>query len=395
MEYKLIKGNQSNYEVQLILSKEDVENFKQKILKDFQKEFEMPGFRKWHVPLDVVEKFVKPEYIKAWIYEYAINDGIKKIMKENPDLKFIWAIYDLQEKEENWKVILTFKIDVYPEVEVLNDNWKAVKVEKFDENVSEEEINKVLDQLKLQYAEYKDGDIVTENSIAKVKLQFKNKKWEVIEEGTAFVWPEDFKEFEILKSLLWVKKGQEVELKYSKKDLPPHFQIKDPKRRPATLVIVPLDIKERILPEWNEETIRKYFGDEIKTKEDLINKIKEEIKKVKWENYLVSSMENILNKVKESFKVEIPKTIIEEEIKTRIKSLTQRFGWEEWFKKYLETIGEDKTKQLYEDIKKAAKESLEKFFIFRKIAELLWVDKDIDWNKPLDAEKKIIEKLTK
>jgi trigger factor len=395
MEYKLIKGNQSNYEINLILTEEDQNKFKEKILKDFQKEFEMPGFRKWHVPLEVVEKFVKPEYIKAWIYEYAINDGIKQIMKENPNLKFIWSIYDLQEKEEDWKIILTFKIDVYPEVEVLNENWKAVKVEKFDDNVSEEEINKVLDQLKLQYAEYKDVDTISENSVAKVKLQFKNKKWEIVEEWTAFVWPEDFKEFKILEKLIWAKKNQEVEFKYSKKDLPPHLQTKDPKKRPAVLVIIPIDIKDRVLPEWNEENIKKYFGDELKTKEDLINKIKEEIKKVKKENYLISSVENILNKIKDSFKIQIPKTILDEEVKTRLQSLTKRFGWEEGFKKYLETIWEQKAKQLYEDIKKAAKESLEKFFVLKKLTELLWIDKDIDWNKPLDAEQKIVEKMTK
>jgi FKBP-type peptidyl-prolyl cis-trans isomerase (trigger factor) len=88
----------------------------------------------------------------------------------------------LNKKEENGKTVLVFKLDVYPEVEVLNENWKTVKVKKINDNVSEVELNDVLKQLQIQYAEYKDTDIITENSVTKVKLKFKNKKGEVIEE---------------------------------------------------------------------------------------------------------------------------------------------------------------------------------------------------------------------
>jgi hypothetical protein len=76
-----------------------------------------------------------------------------------------------------------------------------------------------------------------------------------------------------------------------------------------------------------------------------------------------------------------------------MKSLVNRFGWEEGFKKYIETIGEDKAKKLVEDIRHASQESLRKFFILRKLVEELGI-KDVDWNKPLDVEKKIYEKLT-
>ena len=394
MDYKLIRWNQSNYEIQLFLTEEDVKKFREKILKDFQKDLEIPWFRKWHVPLNIVERFVKPEYIEVGIYEYAINEWIKMVMEKNPNIKFIWDIYDLNKKEENGKTVLVFKLDVYPEVEVLNENWKTVKVKKINDNVSEVELNDVLKQLQIQYAEYKDTDIITENSVTKVKLKFKNKKGEVIEEWIAFIGPEDFEEFKILKDhLIGVKKNQEVEIKYSKKDLPPHLQIKDSKKRPAVLVLIPVDIKERVLPEWTDENVKKYFGEELKTKQELIEKIRDEIRKVKKEQQLVQNIEEVLNKVQESFKVEIPKTIIDEEIKARLKSLAERFGGEEGLQKYLENIWEENVKKLYEDISNASKDSLKKFFIFKKLTELLDVEKDIDWDKPLDAEQKLYDKL--
>ncbi|MEI7478420.1 MAG: hypothetical protein WCJ81_08365 [bacterium] len=55
-------------------------------------------------------------------------------------------------------------------------------------------------------------------------------------------------------------------------------------------------------------------------------------------------------------------------------------------------MGEAKTNELYDDIRKSAQESLEKFFILRKLVELLEIA-DVDWNKHLDAEKKLYDKL--
>jgi hypothetical protein len=79
-------------------------------------------------------------------------------------------------------------------------------------------------------------------------------------------------------------------------------------------------------------------------------------------------------------------------MKARIKQLGDRMGGEEWLKQYFTKIGEQKTNELYDDIKKSAQESLGKFFVMRKLVELLWIE-DVDWNTNLDAEKKLYAKL--
>jgi hypothetical protein len=45
------------------------------------------------------------------------------------------------------------------------------------------------------------------------------------------------------------------------------------------------------------------------------------------------------------------------------------------------------------EIEDSAKVSLGKYFMFQKYAELLGLAKDIDWQKPLDPERKIYNKL--
>jgi FKBP-type peptidyl-prolyl cis-trans isomerase (trigger factor) len=90
--------------------------------------------------------------------------------------------------------------------------------------------------------------------------------------------------------------------------------------------------------------------------------------------------------------VNIPKTMIDEEFKSRIHSLEHRFGSKEKVEEYLKSMTEEQTKQFVDDIQKASAESLEKFFILNKVTELLEID--IDRNAPaqeLAVERKIYE----
>jgi len=96
--------------------------------------------------------------------------------------------------------------------------------------------------------------------------------------------------------------------------------------------------------------------------------------------------------MKSSFSVVVPKTMIEEEQKQRIKSMHERLGGEDNFKKYIQQLGDDKYQAMLLDIRKAAKESLEKFLVFRKLVEFHNIE--VDWDKHLDAEYKLYEKLS-
>lgn len=63
-------------------------------------------------------------------------------------------------------------------------------------------------------------------------------------------------------------------------------------------------------------------------------------------------------------------------------------GGEAGLKQYFEKLGEAKTAEMYDEIKKSAQDSLEKYFMLRKLVELLEI-KDINWEHQLDAEKKL------
>ena len=64
MQYEIEQGLQSNYLITLHPEQEDLDVAKKKVLKEFQKDMSMQGFRKGHVPLDMVEQNAKPMMIQ-------------------------------------------------------------------------------------------------------------------------------------------------------------------------------------------------------------------------------------------------------------------------------------------------------------------------------------------
>jgi FKBP-type peptidyl-prolyl cis-trans isomerase (trigger factor) len=92
-------------------------------------------------------------------------------------------------------------------------------------------------------------------------------------------------------------------------------------------------------------------------------------------------------------KVTIPQTLNNEELKSRMENLEKKLGGKEKMDEYFKNMGDEKSKVFFEDINKAAEESLEKFFILQKFTQLLALD--VDWNNTehFAVEQKIYDKL--
>jgi FKBP-type peptidyl-prolyl cis-trans isomerase (trigger factor) len=79
------------------------------------------------------------------------------------------------------------------------------------------------------------------------------------------------------------------------------------------------------LPDFTPDNIKKFFGnDEVKTEEVLKTRIATLIEQQKKEGMLMQAVDKSLDQVTKSLEVVIPKTLVEEELKTRMKSLEER-----------------------------------------------------------------------
>lgn len=399
MEKKFKKGPSANYEIEITISQAEQDEAKDIILKHFQKDFEMAGFRKGMAPLDAVEKNTKPEYIQMGIYEHLINKGLQELIKDNPELKLIGEPYDFKQTKEGDKTVMTMKLDVFPEVEVLNDERQKEQLPAITSAATKEEIDTAVASLKKNYADYQDTDSIAPETISKIEMEFLDADGKVLEKGHNYVGEQEFAESKRYeKEFMGKKKGDTREVEYNEKTLPAVYHYKKTEGEAKKVKLLIQDVKKIVLPEMNEEMLKKLFGpeSEVKTEAQLIDFIKESISHQKFEAELVKSIEWLLQKVKgKHMKVAVPQTLVEQEFNTRIKSLMERFGGNDKMTEYFKKIGDEQGKKFLDDIKTAAADSLEKFFILQKIVEILKLDVNREKPGHLEIEQKLFEKMGK
>jgi FKBP-type peptidyl-prolyl cis-trans isomerase (trigger factor) len=132
----------------------------------------------------------------------------------------------------------------------------------------------------------------------------------------------------------------------------------------------------------------------VKTEDDIKAEIKKAIIDQKFRVELTKQMDEYLESAKKSLHVQIPNSIKEKEFVARMENMKKRFGGEEKWNGYVQQVGQAEIDKINEEVRQATHVSLEKYFLFQKIAELLDL-KDIDWNKEFDAEMKMYNLLQK
>jgi len=194
---------------------------------------------------------------------------------------------------------------------------------------------------------------------------------------------------------VWKKQNETFKANYVEEWFPPILHSRNKEETADTTEYTVGDVRTVTYPDFTAENIKKFFGnDEVKTKEELVEKVSWLIAAQKEEALLMQAVDGMLTDASKALEVLIPKTLIDEEMKTRMKSLEERMGWADWLKKYFEQLGEEEKNKMLTDIKTAATSSLEKFFVLRRLTELFEIQ-DINWQEALNVEKKLYEKLKK
>lgn len=397
MEKKLTQGKESNYQLSVSFNDAEKAGVRDQVLQHFAKDMNVPGFRAGKVPLHMVEQKVQPAYIQMAINEHLINKALQDILKEKTEIKFIGEPYGFDTKDENGVTTVTFSLDVYPEVVVSGKKRESVKMDAISVEATEQEIEDSLLNIQKNYADYKDAETISaKDTISKLGLEFFDAEGKSIEKGTTYLGETEFAEDKFwAKTFEGAKKSDLIDLSYDEKKLP---QVLHAKKGAATMLKVMIqDVKQVVLPEFDDAMIVKLFGKdaEVKTLAELRAYIQKEILKQKQENALVQTVEKYIVELREQgVDVVIPKTMVDQELKVRIQNLEKRFGSAEKVQEYFKQLGEEKAKEFIDGVASAAKESLEKFFVLNKVTELLGLT--IDWNNEQEAlfvEKQLYAKL--
>ena len=359
------KLSETVYEVSATRSGEELKHLKKHVLVHF-KDAKVDGFRKGHVPADVLEKKFKKE-IEGEILNHIISEEYRKAVEENnlspiADIK----LEKYENNEDNVEVVFT--IPVLPEI-TLGD-YKSVKVEKEALDVNDEKVNAEIEIMRSNAGKLKE---VADDEAAKDK-DVANINFEGFVDGEAFdggkaegfdltLGSKSFIDtFE--DQIIGHKKGDEFDVNVT---FPEEYHAENLKGKPAVFKIKLNSIKRKEEAELNEDLAKELGYDSV---EDLKAKTKENLIKREETRIENEHKGKVVDAVVEGVNFEIPEAIVEREIQFQINRFAQQLQMQGMsLNQYFEMTGQN-IEKMRESIKESAEKSVKRDLVLNEIAKV-------------------------
>lgn len=359
------KLSETVYEVSATRSGEELKHLKKHVLVHF-KDAKVDGFRKGHVPADVLEKKFKKE-IEGEILNHIISEEYRKAVEENnlspiADIK----LEKYENNEDNVEVVFT--IPVLPEIPL--GDYKSVKVEKEALDVNDEKVNAEIEIMRSNAGKLKE---VADDEAAKDK-DVTNINFEGFIDGEAFdggkaegfdltLGSKSFIDtFE--DQIIGHKKGDEFDVNVT---FPEEYHAENLKGKPAVFKVKVNSIKRKEEAELNEDLAKELGYDSV---EDLKAKTKENLIKREETRIENEYKGKVVDAVVEGVNFEIPEAIVEREIQFQINRFAQQLQMQGMsLNQYFEMTGQN-IEKMRESIKESAEKSVKRDLVLTEIAKV-------------------------
>lgn len=358
------KLSETVYEVSVTRNGEELKHLKEHVLVHF-KDAKVDGFRKGHVPADVLEKKFKKE-IEGEILNHIISEEYRKAVEENnlspiADIK----LEKYENNEDNVEVVFT--IPVLPEINL--GDYKSVKVEKEALDVNDEKVNAEIEIMRSNAGKLKE---VADDEAAQDK-DVTNINFEGFIDGEAFdggkaegfdltLGSKSFIDtFE--DQIIGHKKGDEFDVNVT---FPEEYHAENLKGKPAVFKVKINSIKRKEEAELNEDLAKELGYDSV---EDLKAKTKENLIKREEARIENEYRGKVVDAVVDSINFEIPEAVVEREIQFQINRFAQQLQMQGMsLNQYFEMTGQD-IEKMRESIKESAEKSVKRDLVLTEIAK--------------------------
>ena len=277
-----------------------------------KKDIKIDGFRKGSITWDL--------YIKKVGINTLYNDGVNLLMdkkyadayKEAGIEPVVQPTADIKEIGEDG-VTLSFTFISKPDVEL--GKYTKLGIKKETAKVTKEEINAELESLRNKFAEIiekEEGKVEKGNTAV---IDFKGiVDGKELEGGTGENYPLEIGSNTFIPGFEDGVEGMKIgETKVLNLKFPENY-VEDLKNKDVEFTVTVKGIKERKLPEINEELYADLGYNDVKTKEELEEKIKEHLLEHKNQEIDNKYLDEVLKKAVDNMKVEINSEIIHEEV---------------------------------------------------------------------------------
>ena len=317
------------------IDKVDYDSNVEKVLTDYRKRANIPGFRKGHTPIGLIKKqyglSVKVDEINK-LMQKTLNDFLK-----DEKIAILGNPMPMEQADLDWSsenLIFNFEIGLSPEFEVSFKNKKAIP--SFEVDVDSKMID---DQIKNMQNQY--GKLVSKNTIEEgleITGTFTNEELEVNNPSTFQL--KNIKEKSNKEAFKNLKIGESIDLKTKKlfnedSDLSFHLKLNDKNKDEINEVKFLLkEINERQPADLDQELFDKLFGkDAIKS----VTEFKDKLKADAEANFVNQTDQKLLNDINdyliENTKFDLPVSFLKKWMMTAGENkLSEKEAEEEYVK---------------------------------------------------------------
>ena len=302
------------------------------------KYFNVPGFRKGKVPMNIVEK----HYGSEIFYEEAFNELVPEIFETELKENNIEAVgtpdIDIKQMEKGKNLIFTAIVQTKPEVKL--GKYKGIELKKVEYNVSDEDI-----EHELGHMQERNSRLVTIDDRAVESGDITVIDFEGFVDGKAFDGGKAENHELTIGSNTFIPgfEDQIIGMKIDEeKDInvkfPEEYFSEELKGKDAVFKVKLHEIKKKELPELNDEFAKD--ASEFDTLDKLKASIKEKLEKENESRAKYEIEEEAIKTVCDNVEIEIPSGMIDVEIDNMVKDIETRLRYQGLgMEQYLQMIG--------------------------------------------------------
>lgn len=354
-------------EITIKVEKEEWLSILKEIFNKNKKDIKMDGFRKGSVTWDL--------YIKKFGIESLYNDAVNSVLdkkyadalKEADVEPVVQPNADIKEINENG-VTVSFTFISKPVVTL--GKYTKLGIKKETAKVTKKEIETELDNLRNKFAEITEKDSGKVENGNTAVIDFKGiVDGKELEGGSGENYPLEIGTNTFIPGFEDGLIGMEIgETKVLNLKFPENY-VEDLKNKDVEFTVTIKGIKERKLPEVNEDFYKDLGYDDVKTKEELNKKIEEHLLEHKNHDIDNKYLDEVLKKATDNMTVEINEEIIHEEIHRMINQYSEQLKMQglsiEQYLEFTKSTMEDLEKQM----KPEAEMRLKERYLLEAVAE--------------------------
>ncbi|MBA4418975.1 MAG: trigger factor [Syntrophus sp. (in: bacteria)] len=312
--------DQVRKKVEVILPEEAVKELESEIFAELKKQAKIKGFRPGKAPKSIITSLYK-DYIEDELKKRMVQTTMGEALFTAKVTPLVEPIVEFVEKERNRGY--TLECEVEPEIELPSYKGLEVEVEKI--TVTDEDIAHRIDGLRNMHAEMimKEGDQgAVKGDFVIVKYQAYDDGKPVkevateaypLELGTTTLLPE----FEA--GLYGMKSGEERDIDVN---FPDDYPDKDIASRKLVFKVTLKEIREKRLPEVNEEFAKDLSFESL---EVMKEGLKKEIEAERESNRKKSITEQLIKHIVTGTDVPVPQGLLEKRIEAMMGEAKSRF----------------------------------------------------------------------